>query len=170
MKWYPYTICTTYTCIYIYIYMEIMLVVHFCTLWVRAYPGRCRAYPWLLPLKYVHSRDQESKADIWWRHQIETFSALLALYAGNSPVSGEFPSQRPVTRSFDVLFDLRLYKRLSKQWWGWWYETPSRSLWSHCNGISTPLSRRSRHCLVPFKSPGTNRNPHPIWNEHCLLN
>ena len=38
----------------------------------------------------------------WWRHQIETFSALLAIYAGNSPVTGEFLAQRPVTRSFDV--------------------------------------------------------------------
>ena len=37
----------------------------------------------------------------WWRHQMETFSALLALYAGNSPVTDEFPAQRPVTRSFD---------------------------------------------------------------------
>ena len=70
----------------------------------------------------------------WWRHQIETFSALLAICAGNSPVTGEFPAQRPVTRSFDVFFDLRLNKRLSKQWWGWWYGTPSRPLWRHCNG------------------------------------
>ena len=38
----------------------------------------------------------------WWRHQMKTFSALLALCAGNSPVPGEFPAQRPVTRSFDV--------------------------------------------------------------------
>ena len=29
---------------------------------------------------------------------------------------GEFPTQRPLTRSFDVFFDLRLNKRLSKQW------------------------------------------------------
>ena len=50
----------------------------------------------------------------WWRHQMETFSALLALYAGNSPVSGEFPAQRPVTRNFDIFFDLRLNKRCSK--------------------------------------------------------
>ena len=50
----------------------------------------------------------------WWRHQMETFSALLALCAGNSPVHGEFPTQRPVTRSFDVFLDLRLNKRLSK--------------------------------------------------------
>ena len=47
---------------------------------------------------------------------------------------GEFPTQRPVTRSFDVFFDLRLNKRLSKQPWGWWFETLSWSLWRRCNG------------------------------------
>ena len=49
---------------------------------------------------------------------------------------GEFPAQRTVTRSFDVIFDLRLNKRLSKQSWGWWFETLSRPLWRHCNGRS----------------------------------
>ena len=73
----------------------------------------------------------------WWRHQMETFSALLAICAGNSPVPGEFPAQRPVTRSFDVFFDLRLNKRLSKQPWGWWFETPAWSLWRHRNALST---------------------------------
>ena len=61
-----------------------------------------------------------SFSETWWRHQMEIFSALLALCGGNSPVTGEFPSQRPVTRSFDVFFDLRLNKRMSKQSWGWW--------------------------------------------------
>ena len=69
----------------------------------------------------------------WWRHQMETFSALLALCVGNSPVTGEYPSRRPVTRSFDVFFDLCLNKRWSKQSWGWWFEAPSRSLWRHRN-------------------------------------
>ena len=69
----------------------------------------------------------------WWRHQLETFSALLAICAGNSPVTGEFPAQGPVTRSFDVFFDLRLNERLGKQSWGWWFETPSRPLWRHSN-------------------------------------
>ena len=69
----------------------------------------------------------------WWRHQMETVSALLALCAGNSPVTGEFPAQRPVTRIFDVFFDLCLNKRLSKQSWGWWFKTPPRPLWRHCN-------------------------------------
>ena len=69
----------------------------------------------------------------WWRHQMETFSALLAICAGNSPVTGECPTQRPVMRSFDVFFDLRLNKWLSKHSWGWWFETPSYPLWHHCN-------------------------------------
>ena len=46
---------------------------------------------------------------------------------------GEFPAQRPVTQSFDAFFDLRPNKRLSKQPWGWWFETQSWSLWRHCN-------------------------------------
>ena len=41
-----------------------------------------------------------------WRHEMETFSELLAICEGNSPVSGEFPAQRPVTRSFDIFFDM----------------------------------------------------------------
>ena len=69
----------------------------------------------------------------WWRHQMETFSALLALCALNSPVTGEFPAQRPVMRNVGVLFDLCPNKGLSKQSWGWWFETPSCPLWRHCN-------------------------------------
>ena len=66
---------------------------------------------------------------------METFFALLAICAGNWPVPGEFPAEMTVTRSFDVFFDLRLNKRLSKQSWGsgWWFETLSRPLWRHCN-------------------------------------
>ena len=78
----------------------------------------------------------------WWRHQMETFSALLAICAGNSPVPGEFPTQRSVTRSFDVFFDLCLNKRLSKQWWGWWFETLSRWLWRHRN-VSTASDKEA---------------------------
>ena len=81
-------------------------------------------------LGYKHNR---TKHNTCWRHQMETFSALLAICAGNSPVNGEFPAQRPVTRSFDVFFELRLNRRLSKQSRGWWFETLSRPLWRHCN-------------------------------------
>ena len=71
----------------------------------------------------------------WWRHQMETFSALLAICAWNSPVPGEFHAQRPVTRSFDFFFDPRLNKWLSKQSWGWRFETLSWPLRRHCNVI-----------------------------------
>ena len=92
-----------------------------------------------------------------WRHQMETFSALLALCVGNSPVTGEFPSQRLVTRSFGAFFDVRLNKRLNKQSWGWRFETPSCSLWRHCN-VSGPWQAmywlyvcRKWLCIVSFK-------------------
>ena len=80
-----------------------------------------QTHPWL------------SVSTTWWRHQMETLSALLAICAGNSPVPGEFPAQRPVTRSFDVFLDLHPNKRLSKQRWGWWFETLSCPLWRHRN-------------------------------------
>ena len=78
----------------------------------------------------------------WWRHQMETISALLAICAGNSPASGEFPAQRPVTRSFDVFFDLCLNKRLRKQSRGWWFKTLSCPLWRHCN-------EKHSNCILP---------------------
>ena len=77
----------------------------------------------------------QGSTDQWCRHEMETFLALLAIWAGNSPITGEFPKQRPVTRSFDVFFVLQLNKRSSKQSWGCWFETPSRPLWRHCNAI-----------------------------------
>ena len=94
------------------------------------YHQRCCCYYWW----WCGNGDGGGDADAWWRHQMETFSALLAICAGNSPVTGEFPTQRPMTRSFDVLLHLCLNTRFSNQSWGWWFETPSRSLLRHCNG------------------------------------
>ena len=87
--------------------------------------------------------DLHQMGHAWWRHQMEKFSlfTLLAICAGNSPVPGEFPTQRPVTRNFDVFFNLRPNKLLSKQSWGWWFETPSRPLWRHRDGNSTIVSK-----------------------------
>ena len=56
---------------------------------------------------------------------------ILALFSGNSPATGEFPTQRPVMGSFDVFFHLGLTKQLIQQSWGWWFETASRTLWLH---------------------------------------
>ena len=105
----------------------------------------------------------------WWRHHMETFSALLALCAGNSPVTGEFPSQRPVTRSFDILFDLRLNKRLSKQSGRRWLQTPWRS-WHHCNDVIGAFQIHviylPMHFIVASLAP---RQSH-VWLPECQRN
>ena len=101
---------------YIWVYL---LVIQRKVLQVKS----CLHYP------NAHLMDTGHDNVIKWKH----FPALLALCAGNSPVAGEFPLQRPVTRSFDVCFYLSLNKRLCKQSLGWWFEMPSHSLWRHRN-------------------------------------
>ena len=91
----------------------------------------------------------------WWRHQMETLSALLALCAGNSPVPGEFPTQRPVTRNFDVFFDLCPNKRLSKQWW---FGTLSCPLWRHCKEFT--LIRY----ILPQQYKAWQNRAHILWD------
>ena len=86
-------------------------------------------------------RDMEA----WWRHQMETFPLCRPFVRGinRSPVNS--PHKGQWHRSFDVFFHLHLNKRLSKQSWGWWFETPSRSLWRHCND----------ECIIQrYKQPG----------------
>ena len=94
---------------------------------------------------------------------------VIGLCTGNSPgpvnsphkclvtVTGELPSQRPVRWSFDVFFDLRLNKQLSKQSWGRWFETPPRSLWRHCNGM---MGKQHR--------PGYSVTYFPVMRVTCL--
>ena len=112
----------------------------------------------------------------WWRHEMETFSALLVICAVNSSVPGKFPAQRPVTRSFDVFFDLRLNKRLSKQSWGWWFETLSSPLWRHCNVTSTGITviklRWSEDCLIfimenSYLKRWSLYQGWSLWSEKC---
>ena len=98
---------------------------------------------------------------------METFSALLALCARNSPATGEFPSQRPVTRSFDVFFDLRLNKRLTKKSWGWWFETSSRSLWRHCNESCSWTKTHSVNTLCKRFHKRYDLALRPHWS--CVL-
>ena len=104
----------------------------------------------------------------WWRHQMEKFSVLLAICAGNSPVTGEFPAQRPVMWSFDVFFDLRLNKWLSKQSWAWWFETTSRPLWSHRNVIKllsdiNSLRPKQNFCHFPDNIFKCNSLNEKVW-------
>ena len=101
----------------------------------------------------------------WWRHQMETFSALLAICAGNSPVPGEFPTQRPVTRSFDIYFDLSPNKQLSKQLWGWWFETQSRPLWRHRNERCISHRLQSRQVTEKLPPSGSFHKKHLVYNK-----
>ena len=91
-----------------------------------------------------------------------TFSVLLALCAGKSPVTSEFPLQRPVTCSFDVFFHLCL-ERLSKQSWGWWFEMPSRSLWHHCNVSWNPTFMSSHYNSFKDRVPVDFIYGYPIF-------
>ena len=80
---------------------------------------------------------------------------------------GEFPAQRPVTRSFDVFFDLRLNKRLSKQPPGWWFETLLLSLWRQCNGAEFFWG----NIILYFHFLSIEILPHdenftPCWGKH----
>ena len=104
---------------------------------------------------------------------METFSTLLAICVGNSPVTGEFPAQRPLAWSFDSFFDRHPNKRLSKQWRGWWLEKPSCQLWRQCNGIW--MSAKASHITKSIVSSTTfkayNKDAikalltDPLWRE-----
>ena len=119
----------------------------------------------------------------WERHRITRSVSMMTSSNGNvfrvtghSPATDEIPSQRPVTRSFDVFFDLRLNKRLSKQSKHWWFETPSRSLWRHCNvsitmtsygryGVSNHQQLRHSFKSLSDRQQGKPRASGTLWGE-----
>ena len=80
------------------------------------------------------------------------------------------PAQRPVTRSFDVLFDLRPNRWLSKQSWGCWFEMPSHPLWRHCNGLQPrhPIARRL-YCVSPPTIRVSNAGASGPWFNIKIL-
>ena len=84
-----------------------------------------------LPIKFVIMPVHQFSHDdvIKWKHFPRYWPFVVA---------HRFPTQRSVTRSFDIFFDLRLNKRLSKQSWGWWFETLSFPLWRQYNDSYTP--------------------------------
>ena len=79
-----------------------------------------------------------------WNGNIFRVTGLLC---GDPPVTGEFLAQRAVTRSFGVFFDLFLHKQSR----GWWFETPTHSLWRHCNDTHSryPIARLWGQIMVP---------------------
>ena len=86
----------------------------------------------------------------WYLHMMTSSNGniirVTGPLCGEFTGPGEFPTQRPVTRSFDVFFDVRLNKRLSKHSSGWWFETLSWSLWRHHNDLKPWNYRNHRVC------------------------
>ena len=134
------------------------------------FPLKCYRY-----LSMVTAANDRDHHDV-----IETFSALLAMCAGNSPAIGDFPAQRPVKRSFDVFFDLRLNKRLRKSW-GCCFERPLRPLWRQCNVLQRsyyscwwPDNTKSQVLTLARKIPASTQEglkentqaPDSIWRCH----
>ena len=106
-------------------------------------------------------------AVFWWHDDIikwKNFPRYWPFVQG----TGEFPTQRPVTRSFNVFFDLRPDKQLSKQWWGWWFETPSCPLWSKSderkhNIFYMHLIISQWTIDIPWKLPVDKKNATFVW-------
>ena len=114
--------------IYIYLYMHENNTFSLCQTH-RLIPNRHTGREWFI---YGPALRKEKQVTMMTSSNGNIFRVTGSL-CGEFTGLGEFPAQRPVTRSFDVFFDLRPNKRLSKQPWGWWFETPSWSLWRHCN-------------------------------------
>ena len=116
----------------------------------------------------------------WWCHQMETFSALLAICAGNSPVTGEFPAHSPHKGQrrealMFLFFYLCLNIRLRKQSWGWWLETLSRPLWCHCKVIRQVVASNKELqliacCKLMSQLPHVYRNHRPpVWIKTSIV-
>ena len=101
----------------------------------------------------------------WWRHQMETFSMLLALCEGNSPVNSSHKGQWRGALMFSLNYVW--IKRLSKQSWGWCFERPSRSLRRHCNVNSSPLDKMAAFSQAIFSDAFREWNP--IDNNQALV-
>ena len=143
------------------------------------------------PGAILHTKISQTSIDhddvIKWRHFPRNWPFVWGIRPVNSP------HKWPVTRSFDVFFDLRLNKRFSKPSWGWWFETLSRPLWRHRNGymghsfiwnngmrllihaiISTMVwinpfeVRTSKSTYIPHKTINVIIYPRPFSNKHLI--
>ena len=81
---------------------------------------------------------------------------------------GEFPTQMPVARSFDVFFDLCLNKRLSKQPWGWWFDTLSWSLWRECNVVMLQMMKAASILMYCKRSDQLFACKNTAVKHNCL--
>ena len=102
----------------------------------------------------------------WWHHQMETFSALLALCAGNLPVAGAVNSPHKASDAELWCFLWSAAEQsFSTHWRRRWFETPSRSLWCHWNG-STTLQRSTYNSYIFFYFSSTRSGPKGLSRRH----
>ena len=125
--------------------------------WVLCDPQRTSQLRWCGPLIHIQNYHDDV---IKWKHFPHYWSFVRGIHR-----SRWIPhTQRPATRSFDVFLDLRLNKRLSKQSWGWWFETQSRPLWRQCNASLTPW-----HFLWLWATPSFEPSLVLHILLHCLI-
>ena len=123
-----------------------------------------------IEMKYLHGiyvmciiKKQSHDDVIKWKHFPRYWPFVRGIH--RSPVNSP---QRPVTRRFDVFFDLRLNKRLNKQSWGWWFETPSRPLWRQCDAVSASIP--IFHAVIMGMSEKCMYNFHHIRVDRLRVN
>ena len=103
---------------------------------------------------------------IKWKHFPRNWPFVRGIH--RLPVNS--PHKWPVTRSFDVFFDLRLNIQFSKQSWGWWFETPSRSLWRHFNDQHFRSCIPSHSIGLYFWGVDNSLIPGCLWLLAFILN
>ena len=102
----------------------------------------------LTHISYMYGRNDAQRPTTHNKNMMTSSNGNISRVTGH--LCDEFTSQRPVTRSFAVFFDLRLNKRLSKQSRRRWFQMPSLSLWRHCNVIERLIDSPHRGPLKPL--------------------
>ena len=97
----------------------------------------------------------------WWRHQMEMFFVLLTLCEGSPPVTGEFSSQRPLKRSFDAFFDLRMNKQ----------NRDAGDLRRHCTHYDVTLMKICSTCFLLVAMIPTYATDNKVWHhiDQCCV-
>ena len=128
--------------------------------------------------EYSWDFDRKGEGGLWWYSKMTSSNGNIFRVTdplcGEFTAPGEFSAQRPVTRIFDVFIDLCLNKRLSKQPWGWWFETPAWSLWRHRNACLwlecvLPKPYRVVELIVSFSSENTWMIGFVLWTNLCPI-
>ena len=189
----PHEICTRYCCDIFVAILSVIICPYSWRLlhWLPQYQRRSPAKyignfsQYLSRSKHTKKRENEPSAiflgctlhgtkEPWWRHQMETFSALQAFVRGfhRSPVNTPHKGQWRGALMLSLICALK--KWLSKQSWGWWFEMPTRSLWRHCNAYieylcKDYLNARKMYNVEPIDFAHIfNNQKFTAWISYCI--